>query len=456
MTPNARHIAVAASTAIVLLGVGLGSCNSYDLLVHDRFEQADFNSEVDILWVIDDSNSMASAQEAVRANFADFIAEFANLDSTEGEALAYGSVTEATVAFAEYLQNQERFLNYHMGVTTTDLVNPGNGKQGNIRSLGALGGATCQPPAILTPSSDDVLSDFTTLVDVGVSGAGAETGTLAAAFALCKGQDAEFWAALGDLPDSDPVKVICELVPPEERDGACNTDFFRDGAATVVIVVSDEGDNTYRDGSVPPPEWVNQCELDHIAELTFGECDCRISWFLDFFDSLDAPVVFATIGPTYQAGSAETVWCDSSVLNIPGPCNEFNSDVCGLDFYQQMACMTGGLFSPIKITTVEDDPTTCTLADFQESLRNIGALVSGLSAGWRLSMIPDEETITVIVDGELVRNRSDKPSGGWTYVPRDRSIRFSGEDVPGFNARVDIYYYPLHDRRSQVGRNLPF
>jgi hypothetical protein len=208
--------------------------------------------------------------------------------------------------------------------------------------------------------------------------------------------------------------------------------------------------------------WVDQCQLDHIAEITFGECDCRISWFLDFFDSLDAPVVFATIGPTYQLGSTETAWCDTSVLNIPGPCNEFNSDVCGLDFYQQMACMTGGLFSPIKITTVEDDPTTCTLADFQESLRNIGALVSGLSAGWRLSMIPNEESITVIVDGEVVQKRcvsetdNCSASGGWIYVPRDRSIRFSGEDVPGFNARIDIYYYPLHDRRSQVGRELPF
>ena len=108
------------------------------------------------------------------------------------------------------------------------------------------------------------------------------------------------------------------------------------------------------------------------------------------------------------------------------------------------------------MTTVEDDPSTCVLTDFQESLRNIGALVSGLSAGWRLSMIPDEETITVIVDGEIVPSREEQPSGGWSYSPRDRSIRFSGEDVPGFNAQVDIYYYPLHDRRSQVGRDLPF
>mgnify|MGYP001296445914 CR=1 FL=1 len=449
------HASAARLGALALTLALLGSCNSYDLLVHDRFEQADFNSEVDILWVVDSSNSMASAQAEVQANFGDFIAEFANLDSEQGQELAYNSVTDATVAFAEYLQNQERFLNYHMGVTTTDLDSSGNGTQGNIRSLGPIGGSgSCEPPAILTPQSDDVLADFTRLVDVGIAGANTEQGSLAAAYAMCKGQDTDFWQNLDSRPDTDPVKIICQQVPEDQR--SCNSSFFREGAATVVIVVSDEGDNTYRNGFLPPPAWVDECENEHIAELTFGECDCRTSWFLDFFDGLEAPVVFATIGPTYQAGSAATAWCDGSERSIPGPCNEFGSDVCAIDFYQQMACMTGGLFSPIKVTTVEDDPISCVLADFQESLRNIGALVSGLSAGWRLSMIPDEDTITVIVDGEVVPSRVDQPSGGWSYSPGDRSIRFSGEDVPGFNAQVDIYYYPLHDRRSQVGRELPF
>jgi len=299
-----------------------------------------------------------------------------------------------------------------------------------------------------------VLGDFIDLVDVGVSGTGNETGTHAAAYAMCKGQGTDFWNGLENRPDTDPVKIVCQQVPEAER--SCNAGFFRDGAATVVIVVSDEGADTYRSGLFTPPEWVSQCELEHNDDLFFGECDCRISWFLDFFDGMDAPVVFATIGPSYQAGSEETVWCDGSVRTIPGPCNEFGSDVCGLDFYQQAACLTGGLYSPIKIATVEDDPTSCTLNDFQESLRNIGALVSGLSAGWRLSTIPDEETITVIVNGELVPNHADAPSGGWSYAPTDRSIRFSGQDVPSFNAQVDIYYYPLHDRRSQVGRDLPF
>jgi hypothetical protein len=234
----------------------------------------------------------------------------------------------------------------------------------NIRSLGAIGGSVCQPPAILTPESEELAGDFTALVDVGVAGAGAETGILAAALALCKGMDSDFWSGLSDRADTDPVKTVCQLIPEDQR--SCNSGFFREGAGTLIVIVSDEGDDTYRNGYLPPPAWVDQCELDHVGDLDFGECDCRISWFLDFFNTIKAPVVFTTIAPTYQMGSAETAWCDGSVVSIPGPCNEFGSDVCSINFYQEAACQTGGLFSPIKSTTVTDDPSSCTLSGFPD------------------------------------------------------------------------------------------
>ena len=444
-------LALAAGIAAV---VHLGSCNPYDLLVHDRFEQAGFNSDVDILWVIDSSNSMSEIQEQIRTNFEGFISAFANVDSEEGQELTYNNITDATVAFTEFLQNQERFLNYQMAVTTTDIENPGNGNQGNLRSLAGIGGTSCLTPEILTPESEDVLGDFTSLADVGVAGGGNETGLLAAAYALCKSMDSDFWDGLDSRPDTDPIKVICGNVPAEER--ACNEGFVRDGSATVIVVVSDEGDDTYRSGSLPPPQFITDCVLEHNDDPFFGECDCRLSWMLDFFDGMEQPVVFATIGPTYQDADTDVAWCDDSILNFPGPCNPFGSDVCGLDFYQQAACLSGGLFSPIQVTIEDNDPSTCTLSDFEESLRNIGALISNLARGWRLSTIPDEDSISVIVDGQVVPNLADSPSGGWRYLPQDRAIAFSGEALPSFNAQVDIFYYPLHDRRSQVGRDLPF
>ncbi len=308
-------------------------------------DRAGLGDTMDILWVIDNSNSMANAQEQTRASM---------------PTLLTGLVDSQ--------------VDFQTGVTTTDVSTPGNGNQGNIRSLGPVGGGgSCEAPAILTAQSEDLPDDFNALVDVGVFGSGAETGILAAAYALCKGMDEDFWSTLPDRPDSDPVKVICSQVPPEEQ--ACNDGFFRDGAGLLIVIVSDEGDDAYRNGFLPPPQWLDECEFEHNGDPFFGQCDCRLSWFLSFFNSIKTRLAFATIAPSYQVGSEEVSWCDGSTVTIPGPCNEFGSDVCGIDFYQQMACMTGGLFSPIKSTTVTDDPSSCSLSDFGDIVQQMQALL---------------------------------------------------------------------------------
>ena len=453
--------------ALFAAGLALaGSCNNpYDLLVHDRFEQAGFNGDVDILWVIDDSNSMSVIQDEIKANFGSFISAFANVDSTGGDNLAYDNVTDATIAFSEFLMNQDRFLNYQMGVTTTDLESAGNGNQGNLRSPGPIGqGDTCEQPAVLTPcdgtdASCDVADAFRTLADVGIQGAGEEYGLLAAAMSICKGMPSSFWDELDANPpdaadpEADPVKLVCSQVPVAER--TCNQGFFRDGASTVVVIVSDEGDMSYQSPGFPPDQWTSDCVVEHAAEPTFGECDCRLDWYLDFFEAVGRPVVFATVGPTYQKSDDAVAWCDGTEVSFDGPCNPFTAPLCAVDFYQQAACLSGGVYHPIQVTTTDNDSSTCELANFQDALGNIGALISNLSAGWTLSMTPDPDTITVLVNGEEVP-RGNGTASGWRYVPADRAIAFSPDTRPGFNAAVDIYYYPQHDRYSQVGRDLPF
>lgn len=456
MTPSRLRL---TSLRPLLLGgalFGALSCNNpYDLLVHDRFEQAGFNSRVDILWVVDNSNSMAEIQEQVQLNFGSFIEQFGNPNAEGGQELAYTTITDGVIAFSEFLNNQERFLNYQMGVITSDIDAPGNGNQGNVRSLAPVGGPGCEPPAILTPQTDTLVQDFTNLVDVGVGGSGTEQGMLGAAFALCKSQDQAFWDGLAARPDDDPVKMICENVPATDR--TCNDGFIRDGAATVVIMIGDEGDDSQRNAIYPPQSTVDACIKEHGNDPGFQDCECRLEWFLDFFSGFDNPVIFATIGPTYQETTTPVTWCDGSQVVYPGPCNPFGNTVCALDFFQQAACMTGGLFEPIQKTTTENDPSTCETADFSVALQNIGALISNLAKGWTLSTLPDTETISVYIDGETVPARGvDSTSGGWHYIPQERSIGFSGEWVPRFNARVDVYYYPAFDRRSEMGRDLPF
>jgi hypothetical protein len=442
---------VVAATAATL-----GSChnNPYDLLVHDRFEQADFDGSVDILWVVDNSSSMTEIHAEIQVNFGAFINNFGNIEGGLGE-LDYNNVTDAVTSWAEFQNNKEAFLDFQMGVTTTDIESPGNGRQGNVRSKSAIGSAdTCNPKALTGADAREgtLAGDFQELIDVGTEGSGSETGIAAAAFALCKGQDQAFYDALTDRADDDPVRVLCSAVPVAER--SCNAGFFRPEAATVIVIVSDEGDDSYRSGEHPPGETVADCVKDHNDDPLFGQCDCRLEWWMEFFDAMGL-VVFATIGPTYQASTVNVPWCDGSVLNFQGPCNAFGADVCAIDFYQQAACLSSGLFTPIQ-TTPDDDPLNCELANFELALTNIGQLISNLSAGWRLSVVPDPDSIQVFVNDVTVPHVSEAPSGGWRYIPNQRNIGFTGEALPDFNDTVDIYYFPAFDRFQNVGRELPF
>ena len=443
-------IVAACSTALMAY-----SCNSYDLVMHDRFEQAAFNSDVDILWVVDNSNSMEAIQDEVQQNFGSFISSFANVSDGEGIEYDYDNIYDATLAWAEFNSNQERFLNYHMGVVTTDMSASGNGNQGNIRSASNIGAPECGSPSVITPQSENPAGEFINLVDVGVNGAGDEQAAYAAAIAMCKGKDASWWSQLDSRADTDPVKIVCSQVPADQR--ACNEGFFRSDAASVVIVVSDEGDDTERLETLPPPADLSACVEANNDDPFFGECDCRVSWWLDFFEGIGQPVVFANIGPTYQFESDDSVTCDGSVVNYPGPCNRFGSTTCSVEFHQEMSCHTGGLFTPIEETTELDNPTTCQTANFESALGNIGALVSNLSRSWVLSTIPDEDTIVVVRnDDEVIPRLAESPSGGWVYRPQTRSVAFRGEALPSYEDVIDIYYLPQHDRSDTVGRPLPF
>lgn len=100
-------------------------------------------SEVDILWVIDNSNSMAEEQERVAGGFESFIE---NIENTN--------------------------VDFHLGVVTTDIdfENPNRGE---------LVGS----PYVLTPE-DDYVTKFQNLVRVGTDGSDKEKGLSAALMAL--------------------------------------------------------------------------------------------------------------------------------------------------------------------------------------------------------------------------------------------------------------------------------
>lgn len=171
--------------AIALLALIVAGCSEYELVEYDgvdTFVQSPAE-EVDILLIVDDSCSMEPYQNQLGRNFESFITYFVDAN-----------------------------VNYHIGVTTTDVeVDAG-------RILGD----------VITPETENPADTFSDIVNVGTGGSGFEMGLEAALMAL---------------------------TPPVVDQQ--NQGFLRETASLSIIFVSDEEDgsplpvndyiNSYRD-----------------------------------------------------------------------------------------------------------------------------------------------------------------------------------------------------------------
>jgi hypothetical protein len=154
-------------------------------------------SKIDVLWIIDDSASMAPRQENLARNFQAFITEFTR-----------------------------NAVDYRIAVTTTDV----------FREAGRFVGS----PTVLTPATPAVIDAFAASVRVGVAGSPYEVGLDAARLAL----DAQKKA-------NDEALATCKAAC---RDAACRASceqverpFLRADAYLDVIFVSDEDDKSSLD-----------------------------------------------------------------------------------------------------------------------------------------------------------------------------------------------------------------
>ncbi|MEL6348218.1 MAG: hypothetical protein AAFV53_34230, partial [Myxococcota bacterium] len=109
-------------------------------LYEEDFVQ-EYNEEVDVLWVVDNSCSMSDEVSRIASNFNTFIDEFIRLD-----------------------------LDYHIGVITTDMVDSND--QGRLQG------------PFITPSTPDPQGAFTQQTDQGSSGSADEQGFAAVQSAL--------------------------------------------------------------------------------------------------------------------------------------------------------------------------------------------------------------------------------------------------------------------------------
>jgi len=157
-------------------------------------------SKIDVLWVIDDSGSMAPRQENLARNFAAFVDEF-----TKGS------------------------IDYRLAVTTTDIFKEQGHFVGN--------------PKVITPQTPNVLTAFANNARVGVLGSPYEAGMEGGRLAI-DNQKAANQAKLDACKRAcTPSKPSC----PSDCDAQTTYDFLRDDAYLYIVFVSDEEDESSLD-----------------------------------------------------------------------------------------------------------------------------------------------------------------------------------------------------------------
>jgi hypothetical protein len=157
-------------------------------------------SKIDVLWLIDDSGSMAPRQENLAKNFQAFINEFT--------------------------RNK---IDYRIAVTTTDV----------FKEAGRFVGS----PPVLNPQTPNVVSAFAANVKVGIAGSPYEVGMDAARLAI------DLQRAANDAQVAKCQAACKPSEPTCANDCASNAEFpfLRRDAYLYLIFVSDEDDKSAQD-----------------------------------------------------------------------------------------------------------------------------------------------------------------------------------------------------------------
>ena len=206
-----RKIRTTVRIGFIILLAGLTGCNKErltkvlppDVRVDTYMQQS--ASQVDVLWVVDNSGSMAPRQENLAKNFQSFIDLFSK-----------GSI------------------DFRIGVTTTDI----------FKQPGQLRGS----PRVLTPSTPSLASAFANNSKVGIQGSPYEAGLQSAQLVL------ENYQRLN--ADQVSAQEACKVSCPNGSNNTqcranCETnngiEFLRPGAYLYLIFVSDEDDESSQD-----------------------------------------------------------------------------------------------------------------------------------------------------------------------------------------------------------------
>jgi hypothetical protein len=423
---------------IVILGCGvLLGCPEDDIRVvppptlqADLFAQKD-SAMVDILWVIDNSQSMTPIQSRIGARFVDFFAQL--MDS---------------------------FVDYHVGVVTTDAVaetgilrqygrdvnnpdrphgDPVPGCAGDCRYISRAIG--CEN--IERSNSCHARKVFENLIHVGNNGANYEQGLLAAAMALGKTDDPE---------TGEPVPI------PE-----ANAGFLRSEADLHIIFVSDEDDYSHGRDAYWAARYYTR--LFEGVKGPGNENKVTVSAIVGNPKAPDGLEPIALCARWRESGA------ESQIDFRIGPENSARGCVDTTDpertntarvgsKYLEVACNSGGVFASI-----------CD-GDYSVTLDTLGANAAGLRRYFRLSRGDELELgcddelgggddpavdcgnrsalehgdplCVLAVDLEDPSSNpvpvSRDPQAGYTFDGVNKAIRFNGRFVPAPGTEISVTY----------------
>jgi hypothetical protein len=441
--------------SVVLLSL-LAGCNSYEIFSLAGYEQASFSNDADVVFVIDNSNSMWQESGEMALNFNAFIGY---LTDPNAGGFSTDDLGDAVDNYVSFTTRRGAEIDYQLAITTTSVeVSEGPSPTLDPGEAGTFVGE----PEIMTADSSTTSDDFRQallceatcwpsadkdLPDDNSYVCGEPTDQITTNYLNCPencdvgGWDYEHCGSGTEEPLEAALQALCRSVenPPAvcfdtisgltKADAHSNGDLVRAESTVVIVIVTDEGDNSRR--------------------LEEGANDPAV--YLDAFGAFENRVKFAVIGPDYDAQNDELI------------CNNAGAPRWGIERLQTVASVTGGFYRPISVLAPDaTDINDCVTSDFSDHLIDLGELLNSLLSSFKLRSIPDESTIRAFVDGDEIP-KAELQSGtpgtssavygdGWSYDPSENAVTFWGEAIPDYNQAVKIIYLPLEG----TPRDFPF
>ena len=282
------------------------------------------STNVDLLFVIDNSSSMKEESQSLGYGITSFFEDLQKKNINANIGIVTTSVDYSAGATSDEIDLGEA------GLLTNGFLNSEEDSVNEFKK-GLYCGATFWIESELPSNPSYNCGENTEEVTVeyldclcetnwsGVSGSGNEEPIEAAYLAFCRSTE------------NPPDGCFDAISPFNEADPLANLGFLREEAHTVIVMIGDEADNSRR--------------------MQQGQSDPEI--YTDLFGEFEQKITFAAIGPN---------WDGDSLL-----CNSGGATTWSVERVQTLALSSGGFYEPLEVSSTGNGDD-CLLVDFSSHL----------------------------------------------------------------------------------------